>query len=97
MKRYLVLPVSAAALALAASAAPAQADDTLLARCPDGYAPLVFLVATEEDRNGNGIVCAKATPGGNTIVHDDPNGQPYRCNGIVPPPDCVEDVVDDLT
>ncbi|HEX8065859.1 MAG TPA: hypothetical protein VF520_04975 [Thermoleophilaceae bacterium] len=94
-KACLVLPAALIALALVGPAAPSSADENQFGRCPDGYQPVPFLVSPTEDRNGNGVVCAKPYPQG-TIVHDDPNGQPYRCNGLVTPPECIESVTDDI-
>ncbi|HEX8065860.1 MAG TPA: hypothetical protein VF520_04980 [Thermoleophilaceae bacterium] len=94
-KAYLVLPAALIALAIVGPAAPSSADENVFGRCPDSYTPMPFLAAPTEDRNGNGVVCVKPYPQG-VITHDDPNGQPYRCNGIVPPPECIEAATDDI-
>jgi hypothetical protein len=94
-KALLVLPVIAAAIAFGGPTS-STADENPLGVCPDHYTPFpaVFL---DEDRNGNGVVCLKLTPGTEVaIVHDDPNGQPYRCNGTaMTRPECAEDIDDD--
>jgi len=94
-KAYLLLPAALVSLAIVVPAAPSSADENIFGRCPDHYTPVPFIVAPFDDRNGNGVVCAKPYPNG-TIVHDDPNGQPYRCNGIITPPECIEDTDDDI-
>ncbi|HEX8065858.1 MAG TPA: hypothetical protein VF520_04970 [Thermoleophilaceae bacterium] len=94
-KVYFLLPAALCALALVGPVAPSSADENPLGRCPDGYTPVPFLVAPAEDGNGNGVVCTKVYPQG-VITHDDPQGQPYRCNGTTPPPECIMFVVDDL-
>ena len=94
-KAYFLLPAVLVSLAVALPIGQSSAEENELGRCPDGYTPVPFLVAPFEDRNGNGVVCAKPYPQG-TIVHDDPNGQPYQCNGLPTPPQCIEAVTDDL-
>lgn len=96
-KLFLALPVAAVALALTGPAAPSGADENALGRCPDGYTPVLFLFSTAEDRNGNGVVCVKPKTG-HVNDKDDPNGQPYACNGTftLTNPDCWDDVQDDL-
>ena len=97
-KLFLALPIAAVALALTGPAAPSGADENELGRCPDGYVPVLFLFSTAEDRNGNGVVCVKPRPNGTIIEHDDPNGQPYACNGTfsMSNPGCWAAVTDDL-
>lgn len=100
-KALFVLPVIAAAIAFGGPVSPSSADENALGRCPDHYqpAPAAFI---GEDRNENGVVCVKPKNNGDVIIHDDPNGQPYRCNGtaMITNPDCFEDaslweVIDD--
>lgn len=95
-KALLVLPVIAAAIAFTGPVSSSTADENALGRCPDHYIPFpaIFL---DEDRNQNGVVCLKMTPGQEIgIVHDDPNGKPYRCNGIaMTTPECAEEITDD--
>ena len=98
MKRaLLVLPVIAAAIAFGGPVSSSGADENALGRCPDHYTPFpaAFL---GEDRNENGVVCVKVTSGSQLIiVHDDPNGQPFRCNGVaMTTPECAEDIQDDI-
>jgi hypothetical protein len=97
-KAWLALPVVAVALALVGPAAPSSADTNAFGRCPDHYTPTPFLFSSTEDRNGNGVVCVKQEPNGNVNSHDDPNGQPYQCNGTgALDPNCsVTSVVDDI-
>ncbi|HEX8067947.1 MAG TPA: hypothetical protein VF520_15630 [Thermoleophilaceae bacterium] len=95
-KPYVLLPAALATLALALPAAPSSADENPLGRCPADYEISPFLVVFEQDDNGNGIVCVKLTANGNVLIHDDPNGQPYRCNGVVPPEGCPAYVTDDV-
>ena len=95
-KALLVLPVIAAAIALGGPAS-SPADSNALGTCPDHYTPVPAFVLNE-DRNGNGVICVKTTSG--VIIHDDPNGQPYQCNGTggIGNPDCPQpvDIVDDI-
>jgi hypothetical protein len=70
-------------------AGPSAADENLLGTCPDGYTPAPFLLAPDEDKDGNGVVCFKAVDDHENIK-DDPNGKKYACNGFpTPPPECT--------
>jgi hypothetical protein len=98
----LVATVATIALAMLVPAAPSGADENAFGTCPDGYTPTPLLVAPEEDRNGNGVICVKFV-GSHDNTHDDPNGKKYACNGFpTPPPECVSDpngsfyVLDDI-
>jgi hypothetical protein len=96
-KALLVLPVILAAIAFAPTAAPA--DENAFGRCPDHYTPTPAFFSGE-DRNGNGVICVKTKPNGDPILHDDPNGVPYECNGTgaMTNPNCFVffDIVDDV-
>lgn len=98
-KALLVLPVIAAAIAFGGPVSSSGADEVPgVGRCPDHYVP-VLAPAIEEDRNQNGVICIKPKPNGDVIIHDDPNGQPYRCNGTNQfTEECLEqfDIVDDI-
>ncbi len=82
-KARVMLPVLAVVGLIAAVPSSSNADENLFGRCPDGYTPTPFVIGPDEDRNGNGVICVKPYPNG-VITHDDPNGQPYRCNGLDP-------------
>ncbi len=81
-KARALLPVIAVIAVIGAVPGSSSADENPFGRCPDGYAPVAF-IAPDQDRNGNGIVCVKPSPNG-ILLHDDPSGRPYRCNGINP-------------
>ena len=85
--RWIILPAALVAAAIFVPASPSTADEDVFGnRCPDGYMPMSSGLAQNEDRNGNGVVCVKPTNG---QIHDDPNGQPYACNGFpTTPPEC---------
>ena len=84
-----ILPAAAASLTLLISPASSAADENLWGRCPDGYTPVPFLAAPDDDKNGNGVVCIKPV-GSHDNIKDDPNGKKYRCNGFpTPPPQCI--------
>lgn len=92
MRNRITLTASVATLAVAmlVPAAPSGADENIWGECPDGYVPVAGIFV-DEDRNGNGVVCVKLA-GTNAIIHDDPSGQRYRCNGFpVPPAECIAD------
>jgi hypothetical protein len=99
-KPLLVLPVMAAGIAFGGPVSSSSADENALGRCPDHYTPIPAVIVTE-DKNENGVICMK-NPDDQVmpIIHDDPNGQPYRCNGTdaIGNPDCPQptDVVDDI-
>ncbi|HEX8741753.1 MAG TPA: hypothetical protein VF712_01335 [Thermoleophilaceae bacterium] len=86
-KAWLALPIVAVSLAFIGPAAPSGADSNILGTCPDGYTPLPASFANAEDRNGNGVVCVKFVDG-HLNQHDDPNGEPYDCNGNMGTPEC---------
>jgi hypothetical protein len=97
-KAWLALPVVAVALAIVGPAAPSSADTNVFGRCPDSYQAVPLGFANAEDRNGNGIVCVKFVAN-HINQHDDPNGQPYQCNGTdaLTDPDCtLVSTVDDI-
>ena len=100
-KSWLLLPTALVALAIFVPAGPAGADTNSFGRCPDGYTPTPFVLAQEEDDNGNGVVCIKFVDM-HMNTHDDPEGQPYQCNGFpTAPPGCspgnIALILDDLT
>ena len=86
----LAASIAAVVVAMLIPASPSGADTNEFGTCPDRYQPTVF-PSPEDDRNGNGVVCVKFV-GSHVNVHDDPNGQRYRCNGFpTPPAECVDD------
>jgi hypothetical protein len=101
-KALLVLPVIAAAIAFGGPVSSSGAEEVPgVGKCPDHYFP-VLAPGIEDDRNQNGVVCLKFPDDRvEPIIHDDPQGQPYQCNGTdaLTNPDCPEptDIVDDIT
>lgn len=90
-KARLILPVILVAGAVIIPSGSSTADTNMWGTCPDGYTPTPFIAGPEHDRNGNGVVCVKFV-GSHENVHDDPNGQKYRCNGFpVVPVECLSD------
>lgn len=87
-KARVMLPVAAVIGIIAAVPGSSNADENIFGKCPDSYTPTPLVAGPEEDRNNNGVVCVKPYPNG-IKVHDDPNGKPYRCNGLTPPSGCV--------
>ncbi len=89
-KASFILPAAAVSLILLVSPAPSAADENIFGRCPDGYTPVPFIAAPEDDRNNNGVVCIKPVDK-HVNIKDDPNGTKYRCNGFpTPPPQCID-------
>ena len=90
-KARLLLPVALVAGAVMIPTGSSTADSNAFGTCPDGYTPTPFLAGPEQDRNNNGVVCVKFVDS-HLNVHDDPNGQKYRCNGFpTVPQECVND------
>ena len=87
-KARVFLPVAMIFGLIAVLPGASSADENALGKCPDGYQPSPFVAAPEEDRNNNGVVCVKPYPNG-VLVHDDPNGKPYRCNSLTTPVGCI--------
>jgi hypothetical protein len=84
------LSAVATSLVLLVMAPPSAADENAFGTCPDGYTPVPFVFAPDEDRNGNGVVCVKPVDA-HVNTKDDPNGKKYACNGFpVPPPECAD-------
>ena len=88
-KARLILPVILVAAAVVIPSGSSTADSNIWGTCPDGYTPTPLIADPEADRNGNGVVCVKFLANHDN-VHDDPNGQKYRCNAFpVVPVECV--------
>lgn len=70
MKRRLLLTLVASALAVFLGAsAPAQAQGTF--GCPPAFSPVFAAgvpIFEAKDRNGDGIVCLKRTPGARDVL-----------------------------
>lgn len=89
MKRAGLLSVATAALVFLVVSGPAAADQNVLGTCPDGYTPTPAVLAPDEDKNGDGVICVKAVDG-HVNTKDDPNGTKYECNGFpTPPAECA--------
>jgi hypothetical protein len=76
MKLRFMLPAAAVAAAVAIPSS-ASADPT--GTCPDHFVPTFVIIqpdAADKDRNTNGVVCHKETPGNGDPTKDDrdPNG-----------------------
>jgi hypothetical protein len=89
-KARCIVPVALIALGIIVPTSASNAEENPFGTCPDGYRPTAFPLP-QEDRNGNGVVCAKFV-NSHANVKDDPSGKRYRCNGFpTPPPECVAD------
>jgi hypothetical protein len=88
MKARIILPVALVAAGVLLPSASSTADTNPFGTCPDHYQAVPFLAGPEIDKNGNGVICVKFVDMHENIK-DDPNGEPYECNGFpTPPPGC---------
>jgi hypothetical protein len=82
-----------AALTVLAFALPSGAGATppVTGQCPDGFVLMSNLAQPNKDKNGDGLVCMKVTPG-TTTYHDDN----CQCDMYAPssdPADYVDDII----
>ena len=78
--RKMLIAVALAGLMATVALVPVVAHGGPVNACPKGFSQIPWYGSPDTDRNGDGQICMKSTPGGHTVFIDNniPPGKGYR-------------------